>query len=296
MAFPLIAGFGPAPYVSGMIQPSTVQSLDVSSHYDDLDEFYREVWGPHVHHGLWLSGKEDHEEATRNLVDYMAGFVALHGGSHVMDIGCGYGETARYLREKTGCRVTGLTISERQLAYAAAHPVPGVEVRLEDWLQNSLPASSADFAFSIESSEHMPALNDFFREGARVLKPGANLAVYAWLEHEAATPRERRWLLGPLCREGRMRLNTRAEYEAAAAEHELVPVYYEDLSDRVSRTWTLCLLRLAAKLATDRRYQEFVFTGKSENREFAKTLLRIRAAYATGAMRYGLFFFQKPAV
>ena len=93
-----------------------------------------------------------------------------------------------------------------------------------------------------------------------------------------------------------MRLNTRAEYEAAAAEHGLVPVYYEDLSAKVSRTWTLCLFRLAAKLATDRRYQEFVFSGKSENREFAKTLLRIRAAYATGAMRYGLFFFQRPAV
>ena len=26
---------------------------EVADHYEDLDRIYREVWGEHVHHGLW---------------------------------------------------------------------------------------------------------------------------------------------------------------------------------------------------------------------------------------------------
>jgi len=29
------------------------------------DRFYREIWGEHVHHGLWRSGKETPLEASR---------------------------------------------------------------------------------------------------------------------------------------------------------------------------------------------------------------------------------------
>lgn len=67
----------------------------VASHYDDLDAFYREVWGMHVHHGLWISGKESKEEATENLITRMLKDVSLSTGMHVCDIGCGYGETDR---------------------------------------------------------------------------------------------------------------------------------------------------------------------------------------------------------
>ena len=36
-----------------------VPTIDgAASHYDDLDQFYREIWGEHVHHGVWFTGKE----------------------------------------------------------------------------------------------------------------------------------------------------------------------------------------------------------------------------------------------
>ena len=49
---------------------SPVSTEDVADHYDELDPFYREIWGEHVHHGLWESGKETIEEAVVNLVRY----------------------------------------------------------------------------------------------------------------------------------------------------------------------------------------------------------------------------------
>ena len=39
----------------------------VAAHYDELDRFYREVWGTHLHHGYWQNGDESTEEAILNL-------------------------------------------------------------------------------------------------------------------------------------------------------------------------------------------------------------------------------------
>ena len=47
---------------------SPFQPGEVAAHYDDLDRFYREIWGEHVHHGLWQSRAETAEEATRHLI------------------------------------------------------------------------------------------------------------------------------------------------------------------------------------------------------------------------------------
>jgi tocopherol O-methyltransferase len=42
-----------------MIVPREPQTgEDVAGHYDELDHVYREVWGEHVHHGLWRTGRE----------------------------------------------------------------------------------------------------------------------------------------------------------------------------------------------------------------------------------------------
>ena len=48
-----------------MIFPTVPQTTEaVAAHYDELDAFYREVWGEHVHHGYWASGRETPEAAA----------------------------------------------------------------------------------------------------------------------------------------------------------------------------------------------------------------------------------------
>jgi cyclopropane-fatty-acyl-phospholipid synthase len=42
----------------------------------------------------------------------------LEGGHHVLDIGCGWGGLALYLAQQCGAHVTGITLSEEQLAVA----------------------------------------------------------------------------------------------------------------------------------------------------------------------------------
>ena len=61
------------------VDPDRLRS-DVAAHYDDLDRFYREIWGEHVHHGLWTDPRSTPEEATRRLIDLVAGQARIRAG------------------------------------------------------------------------------------------------------------------------------------------------------------------------------------------------------------------------
>src|SRR3954452_15475310 len=99
-------------------QPQTVQA--VASHYDELDSFYREIWGEHVHHGYWATGRETPTEAAVALVERLAERLRLEPGQRICDIGCGYGATAHYLAEQFALDVTGVTVSAVQARRARA--------------------------------------------------------------------------------------------------------------------------------------------------------------------------------
>jgi len=64
-----------------MIIPAKEQtSAAVAQHYDDLDPFYRELWGDHVHHGLWTTGLENPAQAVENLIACVARRLELDPG------------------------------------------------------------------------------------------------------------------------------------------------------------------------------------------------------------------------
>src|SRR6516165_5194994 len=104
-----------------MITPTAEpDATAVAAHYDDLDRFYREIWGEHVHHGLWTETRATPEEAAHRLIEAVADQARIKAGDLVCDVGCGYGATARVLARDYGARVTALTISEAQHEYALA--------------------------------------------------------------------------------------------------------------------------------------------------------------------------------
>lgn len=274
-----------------MIIPKTNQSAaDVAKHYDNLDRFYREIWGEHVHHGLWRTGRETPLEACEALSAAVADRLALKPGDTVCDVGCGYGGTSRILADM-GAEVTGLTLSTAQLAYAnSAHPRANPVLMVRDWLENRFPDASFDAVLSIESSEHMVDKPLFFAEVARTLKPGGRFANCVWLSSENPGPAAINHLLEPICREGRLpSMGSESEYRAMMAQAGLEVTGFEDLTAQVWRTWWLCLARAARGIFTDRTYRAFLLDPRNSDRSFAITLLRILWAYRSGAMRYGLF-------
>jgi cyclopropane-fatty-acyl-phospholipid synthase len=69
---------------------------------------------------------------------HLAAKLLLAPGCHVLDVGCGWGGLALYLAEITGARVTGITLSQEQLALARVRAAEKglsneIEFRLQDY-------------------------------------------------------------------------------------------------------------------------------------------------------------------
>ncbi|WP_156679041.1 class I SAM-dependent methyltransferase [Sphingomonas profundi] len=283
-----------------MILPDIPQDARaVADHYDELDPFYREVWGEHVHHGLWTSGRETRAQAVEALSLAVADRLALRAGARLIDIGCGYGATARLFAGRFGAAVTGFTVAKAQADHAgtAAGAAGHVTILHRDWLANGLPDAAFDGAYAIESSEHMVDKQRFFAEAWRTLRPGGRLVVCAWLAAERSSGWAVRHLLEPICREGRLpSMGSESEYRAMAEAAGFTVAGFADVSRQVRRTWDIIVADVARRVATSARYRAFLRDARAGNRIFVATLPRLAIAYRTGAMRYGIFTLVRPDI
>lgn len=121
-------------------------------------------------------------EVTTDLA--MLERLAAPSGKDVVDIGCGAGGLARALARR-GARVTGIEVSEGQLAAALAHgggePEAGVSAptyRIGAGQSLPLEDKSVDLAIFMRTLHHVPSgeLTAALREAWRVLRSGG--AVY----------------------------------------------------------------------------------------------------------------------
>src|SRR3989344_937216 len=90
----------------------------IKEHYDKVSPYYQKLWGNHIHHGYYITGKESKEEATENLIKLLVSKSRIKNNSTVLDIGCGVGGTSVWLAKNYGCKVTGITISPIQVEIA----------------------------------------------------------------------------------------------------------------------------------------------------------------------------------
>ena len=281
-----------------MIVPNErMASEAVARHYNELDEFYREVWGEHVHHGLWRSGRETPDQAVEQLVHFVAELAEIQPGSRVCDVGCANGETSRLLTSEYHARVTGLTVSESQFQYACEQSTgsDNPAFLLRPWEDNDFEADSFDAVVSIECVSHVPDKSEFYRQIHRVLRTGGRAVVIAWLANPDAGRWSTRHLLEPICREGWLSgLATADEYRSMIANAGLTLESHEDVSRAVRRTWWIWARRLLWKLATRAKYVKAVLDRDKSNRVFAITLFQIIAAYHTDALQFGVFRIHKP--
>ncbi len=79
-------------------------------------------------------------------------------------------------------------------------------------------------------------------------------------------------------------MGTSEDYLQLARDAGLATQAIQDLSRRVKRTWPICARRVCAGLLKTPGYRRFLFKGRSPERVFALTLLRIWLAYETGGM------------
>jgi len=282
-----------------MIAPRhSVSSRDVARHYDELDAFYRELWGEHVHHGYWQTGRESPEEAAVQLVQRVAEAAGIRAGSTVCDVGCGYGGTARWLAQAYQARVTGITVSSHQHRYAEAQHVtggPAPTYLLHDWLDTSLPEASFDAVLFVESLAHMADKAQAVAAAHRVLRPGGRLVACVWLADSNTPAWAERHILEPICHEGQLPgLPTIGEYRHALTTAGFRAIRIDDISRNVHRTWSVVIGRVMRAILTQPAYRRYLLDEAQQNRGFALTILRLWLGFRIGSFRYGFIAAQKP--
>jgi tocopherol O-methyltransferase len=279
------------------MSPSTASAA--ARHYDRLDRFYRQLWGEHVHHGLWLDPNASPAQAVRRLVHEVARDAHLSAGDHVVDVGCGYGAPARLWAEAYGARVTGFTISEAQHAHAQRRirecGAPAPDIRLQDIRQNELPSGAADAVVAVESLTHIDPSTAVLSEAERLLRPGGRLVACVWMADSNPPEWARRFFLDPIVAEGRLAglptASTLREWTAAAG---LRVERLDDRTAQVRHTWTVVLRRVAWALLCDPRARRLLLDPTESERVFARTVPRIWLAQHLGVLRYGWLVARKP--
>jgi cyclopropane-fatty-acyl-phospholipid synthase len=151
----------------------------------------------------------DLERAQERKIDFFASRVLPGPGPRrVLDVGCGWGWCLRRLAEAhrvTGA--TGLTLSRAQLDYLTEYPVPGADIRLENWNDHD-PGEPYDAIFSFGAFEHfardgttgpqrIATYRRFFRSCMEWLAPGGRLALET-IAHDGAPDTDAPLGRGPL--------------------------------------------------------------------------------------------------
>ncbi len=98
----------------------TGSKKNIAAHYDLGNEFYSLWLDPSMTYSsaIYGDGANSLERAQHDKYKSLADRMGITRDSHVLEIGCGWGGFAEYVGSEIGARVTGLTISAEQLAFA----------------------------------------------------------------------------------------------------------------------------------------------------------------------------------
>ena len=66
----------------------------------------------------WKEDTKTLEEAQENKLNHIIKKLDIKKGEKILDVGSGWGTAAAYVAQKTGCEVTGVTLSENQYNYS----------------------------------------------------------------------------------------------------------------------------------------------------------------------------------
>ena len=206
---------------------------------DDAEAFYSTIWGGEdIHIGMYHREGDSIAEASRRTTARLARTLEPLGDrARVLDMGSGYGGTARYLAGKYGCRVTGLNLSEVENARARRlNAEQGVSDRVEivDGSFELVPADDNSFhaVCSQDALLHSDRRDRVVGEAVRVLKPGGVFAFTDIMQADDCPP----GVLDPIL--ARIHLTSLASpdcYRRTATEYPLEETAFTDLTHHLVR-------------------------------------------------------------
>jgi cyclopropane fatty-acyl-phospholipid synthase-like methyltransferase len=259
--------------------------------YDAISPLWKELWGIHVHHGYWRTGKESKELAQEQLTEELAAHANIRPGARILDVGCGMGGSSIYLARTFHAETVGVTLSavQAEIATKAAKKAGVNSTFMVLDAEKAKFDKPFDVVWSIEAVSHFNNPESFFRLCGKVLKPGGVIAVMDWFEAGGLSDAQSRKFIAPIRRAMLVpSMTTRVEYLRFAARHGFTVTFTGDISDKVSKSWDLGM----EIVARPRVWKAAMQQGKMLV-DFLKGVDAMRKGFSTKSFEYGILIVQK---
>lgn len=184
-----------------LMQSLMFTSRDTADYYNQTLNHYQNWWKLNqnlaVHYGIWDENTSNFQDALINTNKVVMEMVNISDGESILDAGCGVGGSVFYIAKHKKVKVWGITLSEKQHAYAVRKCSElgfddVVNFKIEDYSQTSFSNNSFDVIWAIESITSANNKEQFAKEAFRLLKPGGRLIIadYFRTKSEQEDPKE----------------------------------------------------------------------------------------------------------
>lgn len=176
---------------------------DIVRYYDLSEVHYRLHWNMDksrsLHYGYWDASTKNFHEALLNINKIIAQHAHISKEDNALDAGCGVGGSAIWMAKNIGCKVTGITLSERQVTLATDSAKKEnidhlVNFLLKDYTATGFENNSFDVIWAIESVCYVKNKSEFLKEAYRILKPGGRLVVVDIYKKENVEGKDADWM------------------------------------------------------------------------------------------------------
>lgn len=157
---------------------------EVAKLYDEQSELSDMLAGGQFHLSYWYDDQDTTSavDASQRITSRVVEALGLRPGEHVLDAGCGMGTPAIWIAGHSKVRVTGITVSQVQVAggnerAAASGMSEHVTFEYGDFMALSYPEGMFDAVIAIESLQEAPDLDKSVQELFRVLRPGGRMVI-----------------------------------------------------------------------------------------------------------------------
>ncbi|GJL55513.1 MAG: hypothetical protein NPIRA02_26450 [Nitrospirales bacterium] len=229
------------------------QTVDTAREYynsSDADRFYATIWGGEdIHVGLYEKESDTISEASRRTVEKMASCVlGIDQKSRVLDIGSGYGGSARFLAKTFGCQVGCLNLSEIQnKRNRELNAIQGMSLSINvvdgSFEDIPLPDGSVDIVWSQDAILHSGNRKRVIEEVVRVLAKGGQFIFTDPMQSENCPSSSLKPILDRIHLDS---LGSIPYYRKLATELGLKEIQVLDLSEQLANHYGRVLKEISA--------------------------------------------------
>ncbi len=257
--------------------------------------YYLRLYGPNIHDGYYLTGKETLPQAQEELVRMLAAKARITNGTTLLDVGCGVGGSSIWLARNLGVHPTGITISPVQVE--TAHKLAeeaGVDASFLLMDANQLSFDLRfDCLWMVAMTTHLAHQEQVLDDALGYLETGGRIVIFDWMAAEETPAVENDSDVAAVA-EGMLlaSLYSLNSYLGRLTARGCRITYAEDITSWTAKTWDDVLAAMRDPAAW-RLALRATLSERSELLRFLKTIRPMKRAMARGLLLAGAIVAEK---